>query len=155
MESTRRGFLGFFISAAAAVVAAPTAIVEAIAKPTGPVVAASKAGSTLTVSGLAQNLSYGDVFTIEGVMSVNPMTLAPTLAKQFVVTRSISASATSVEIDIFPAIIPDGPYQNVSDMPKQGAALIDWRIGMASRITFSKTLPAALFYQPARRKFVV
>lgn len=70
-------------------------------------------------------LKFGDVFTIAGVLSVNPETKQPTGAlQQFVVTADTSSDgAGNATIVIAPAIIAGGAYQNVTARPASGAAI--------------------------------
>jgi hypothetical protein len=63
-------------------------------------------------------LKAGDVFTINDVYDVNPVTKA-TLSrlKQFVIVSDVTTNTTSsnaTTLTIYPAIITTGPYQNVS-----------------------------------------
>lgn len=63
-------------------------------------------------------LKAGDVFTINDVYDVNPITKAtlPHL-KQFTIQSNVTTNTTSsnaTELTIYPALIASGPYQNVS-----------------------------------------
>jgi hypothetical protein len=90
-------------------------------------------------------LKQGDVFTIDAVFAVNPVTKAtlPHL-QQFVVKADVTANATttsSTTLTISPPIITSGAYQNVS-----AAALNDATItiigtastGYAQNLVFTK-----------------
>jgi len=70
-------------------------------------------------------LNKGDVFTIANVFAVNPATRQVTnILQQFVVNAAISADGTgNATINISPAIITSGPYQNVSAAPADNAAI--------------------------------
>jgi len=86
-------------------------------------------------AGNAVTIREGDVFTIDGVFDVNPVTKA-TLShlKVFTVRAGItSAAGGGVTLSIYPAIITSGPYQTVSAAPANDAA-ITWA-GTASGVT--------------------
>ena len=73
----------------------------------------------------ANRLKEGDVFTIAGVYAVNPWTRQSTGAlRKFVVTADAASDASgNATISISPAIISTGPFQNVSALPADNAAL--------------------------------
>lgn len=73
----------------------------------------------------ANRLKAGDVFTIAGVIAVNPETKVSTGAlQQFVVTADVSSDAGgNATIVISPAIIAGGAYQNVTARPADNAAI--------------------------------
>ena len=84
---------------------------------------AGQTGATLTVSGggSAGTFKVGDTFTIGGVFSVNPMSKQSTgQLKQFVVTANAN---NPTALNISPAIVTSGPYQNVSAGPAAAAPL--------------------------------
>lgn len=84
---------------------------------------AGQTGATLTVSGggSAGTFKVGDTFTIGGVFSVNPMSKQSTgQLKQFVVTANVN---NPTALNISPAIVTSGPYQNVSAGPAAAAPL--------------------------------
>lgn len=76
-------------------------------------------------------LKAGDVFTIAGVYAVNPVPGEGTTGKtvmsylqQFVVLADISANGSGqATLSISPAIIASGPYQTVSAVPADNAAI--------------------------------
>lgn len=73
----------------------------------------------------ANRLRQGDVFTIQGVFAVQPITkqVLPDL-QQFVVTADVASDAGgNATVTISPAIIAGGAYQNVSARPADNAAL--------------------------------
>ncbi len=74
----------------------------------------------------ALRLKFGDVFTIAGVLSVNPETKQATGAlQQFVVTADTSSDISgNATVVISPAIIAGGAYQNVTARPASGAAIV-------------------------------
>lgn len=90
---------------------------------------AAQTGSTLVTDGwtaaAAARLNKGDVFTMAGVFSVNPVTKASTgILQQFVVTADFSSSAGGAgSVSIYPAIITSGVTQTVSASPADNVAL--------------------------------
>lgn len=73
----------------------------------------------------AARLKKGDVFTIAGVLSVNPETKQSTGSlAQFVVTADVSSDASgNATVPITPCPISGGAYQNVTALPGDGAAI--------------------------------
>lgn len=65
-------------------------------------------------TGATDTVSAGEVFTIQGVYAVNPVTKArlPFL-KQFVVTTAATASSNATDITFYPAMIWTGAFKNV------------------------------------------
>eukprot|EP00916_Digyalum_oweni_P019667 GHVL01032823.1.p1 GENE.GHVL01032823.1~~GHVL01032823.1.p1 ORF type:complete len:417 (+),score=17.86 GHVL01032823.1:444-1694(+) len=73
---------------------------------------------TIHIDGLttaAAVLKKGDVFTIADVYAVNPVTKAvlPFL-KQFTLTADATAASNEVDLEVYPALIWTGAFQNVS-----------------------------------------
>jgi len=105
-----------------------------------PVVAgANQTGSSLNTSGwtaaAALRLRKGDVFTINNVFAVNPVS-GDTLsnAQQFTATADVSSDAAGLAtIPLYPPIIATGPYKTVSALPANLAALAV--IGAANQLT--------------------
>ena len=87
------------------------------------VTVAGQTGSTLLTQGwtaTTTSLNVGDTFTIAGVFAVNPNTKAviPGKLQQFVVTtKSVTDAGGLSSLNISPAIVTSGPYQNVSAGP--------------------------------------
>ena len=74
----------------------------------------------------------GDVFTIDGVYAVNPVSKQSTgVLQQFVIQADITATGTEVTLSIAPAIIISGPYQTVSAVPENDAAITMMGTGSA------------------------
>lgn len=64
--------------------------------------------------GATQTIAAGEVFTIDGVYAVNPVTKAPLpFLKQFVVTAAVTASGSAATVVAYPALIWSGAFQNV------------------------------------------
>jgi hypothetical protein len=86
---------------------------------------ANQSGATLLVDGYTSaSHKEGDIFTIEGVYSVNAITKQSTgNLKQFRVSQDIAYVATDVTLPIDPPIVLSGPTQNVSNAPADNADL--------------------------------
>jgi hypothetical protein len=89
---------------------------------------ANQSGSSILTNGwTASSLSLnpGDRLTFAGVYEINGQSrlTLPNVLKQFVVTSPITDTAGAATIQIFPALIPSGPYQNCSGSPATGAAV--------------------------------
>lgn len=74
---------------------------------------------TVTINGLTSataQLNAGDVFTIDGVYAVNPVTKAPTaFLKMFTIVEQPGAAVSNaVDVVVSPALIWSGAFQNVS-----------------------------------------
>lgn len=85
---------------------------------------AGQTGSSLAISGMGTYaLKAGDVFTIDGVNSVNPVSYADTgELQQFVLTADVSGSSTGT-LSISPSIITSGQLQTVTGSPAASAAI--------------------------------
>jgi hypothetical protein len=72
-----------------------------------------------------QVLNEGDIFTIAGVFSVNPITKSSTGRLQTFVANEDGTSdgAGALTVNVSPAIITSGPYQTVSAVPADDAAI--------------------------------
>lgn len=79
-------------------------------------------GWSTSVAGV---LKAGDVFTIDGVYAVNPVTKATLpFLKQFSVVSDVSSDGSgNATLTIYPAIITTGAFQNVSAAPADNAAI--------------------------------
>jgi hypothetical protein len=88
--------------------------------------------TTLDVDTGTGTISKGDIFTIDTVFEVNPLTKASTgRLKQFTVTAA-QATGGDVLLAISPAIISTGPYQNVDSLPAVNDDLVF--MGVASTV---------------------
>lgn len=100
---------------------------------------AAQSGATLNTKGwtaaAASRLKKGDVFTIAGVNSVNPITKQSNgVLQQFVVTADFSSDAAGKGgVAISPSIVVSGALQTVSAAPADGAAITV--LGAASTAT--------------------
>lgn len=88
---------------------------------------ASQTGSSLITNGWTSGgttLNKGDVFTVDGVYSVNPQNYASTgQLQQFVVTSQISDTTGAITIPISPSIVTSGSLQTVTASPADDAAI--------------------------------
>jgi hypothetical protein len=88
---------------------------------------ASQSGSSLIIDGVtaAQVITAGTVFQIAGVDSVNPVSLNDTqYVANFVVTETATADGSgNVTLAISPPITLTGPYQTVTALPANNAAI--------------------------------
>ncbi len=101
--------------------------------------AASKATGTMDLICGAfdstSTLTQGDVFTIDGVYAVNPMSkAAQSYLQQFVVRTAGTASGGAVTLTISPPIITSGAYQTVSIPGGTTASKAIVNMGSASTI---------------------
>jgi hypothetical protein len=64
--------------------------------------------------GATQTVKAGDVFTIDGVYDVNPVTKAPlSFLKMFTVVSDVTASGSAANVVVSPALIWSGAFKNV------------------------------------------
>jgi hypothetical protein len=114
-------------------------------------------GSTLAISGMGTfALKAGDIFTIDGVYMVNPITYENSgHLQQFSVQADVSGSSTG-SLSISPAIITSGQLQTVTASPANGAAISF----LGATGTVSATMAAtpskqSLVFNPAAFAFVM
>ena len=83
---------------------------------------ASQEGSTLTIDTGAGTFVVGDIITIVGVNSVNPVSRASTgNLMKFTVTANMAGGGT--EVSVSPTIVTSGAHQNVDAGPANDAAI--------------------------------
>ena len=100
----------------------------------------TEGSNTLAVDTGSGTIKKGDIFTIDSVYEVNPLTKQSTgRLKQFVNTAD-SAGGT-VNLTIEPAMISTGPYQNIDSLPAVNDDLVF--LGTAST-----AYPQALAFHP-------
>jgi hypothetical protein len=88
----------------------------------------ANSGSLITngwTAAAAQRVAAGDIFTIAGCFSVNPVTKQSTgqLAQFVVLANQSSDAGGNLTLNVSPAIITAGPFQNVVASPGNGNAL--------------------------------
>ncbi len=111
---------------------------------------ASQTGASLVTDGWASgasSLAKGDIFTIAGVLAVNPVSYASTGAlQQFVVTAAISDTAGAMTIAIAPSIVTSGQLQTVTASPADNAALTV--VGSTAGVLAATVTSQSLMYHP-------
>ena len=122
---------------------------------------AGQTGSTLAADGFASGsttLKKGDVFTIAGVYSVNPLSYQSTGRLQdFVVTADASDSSGAIAaLGISPPIITSGQLQTVSNSPADDAVIRLKGQSADASATYAATVsPQSLIYHPDAFAFVM
>lgn len=121
---------------------------------------ANQTGSTLITNGWSSGtatLNKGDVFTIAGVYSVNPLSRVSTgRLQQFVVTTTTtSAGVNMATLPISPPIIVSGPLQTVDSMPATGAAITVWNANPVAGTFATTASPQGMVYHPDAFAFVM
>ena len=116
---------------------------------------ANQTGSSLITNGWGTaTLLRGDIVTVAGVFSVNPLSRVSTgRLQQFVLTADVTAAAGAATLSISPSIITSGPLQTVNASPASGAAVTYWN--MAAGGTFATTVsPTGMIFHPEAFAFV-
>lgn len=111
----------------------------------------SQTGSTLAIDGLGTYaFKAGDVFTLDGVYAVNPLSYVNTgELQQFVVTADTSGT-TSATLPISPSIITSGSLQTVNTSPADNAAVSFLGATGTVGATMTATLsPQSMVFNPA------
>lgn len=122
---------------------------------------ANQTGSTLSTNGWASGattLKKGDIFTIAGVNSVNPLSYRSTgRLQQFVVTADTADSGGAIAaLPISPSIITSGALQTVDASPAANAVITVLGATSASAGTLATTTsPQGLVYHPDAFAFVM
>lgn len=121
---------------------------------------ASQTGSSLITNGWASGattLKKGDIFTVAGVYSVNPLSYQSTgRLQQFVVTADISDTSGDMTIAISPSIITSGALQTVSNSPAHQAVITVLGATSATAGTLATTAsPQGLLFHPDFAAFVM
>ena len=120
---------------------------------------ASQTGSTIATDGWASgasDLHKGDIITIAGVYSVNPLSKVSTgRLQQFVITADTADSAGAMAtLPISPSIVTSGALQTVTASPADGAAISVW--GYTGTYALSTTVsPQSLLFHPDFAAFVM
>ena len=87
---------------------------------------ASSSTITLTLTN-GVSLNQGDTFTIAGVYAVNPQNrqaYGSNKLRNFVVNTAVSGSGSTISVNVSPAIITAGQFQNVSIPSTSGTAAV-------------------------------
>ncbi len=120
---------------------------------------AAQTGSSLITDGWASGattLRKGDIFTIAGVNSVNPLSYTSTgRLQQFVVTTTISDTAGAITVSISPSIITSGQLQTVDAAAADNSAITVWSANPAGGTLAATKSPQSLVYHPDAFAFVM
>jgi hypothetical protein len=120
---------------------------------------ASQTGSSLVTNGWASgatSLKKGDIFTVAGVYSVNPLSKVSTgRLQQFVVTADVSDSSGDMTISISPSIITSGALQTVSNSPAHQAVITVWSANPSAGTLSTTVSPQSLVFHPDFAAFVM
>jgi hypothetical protein len=122
---------------------------------------AGQTGSTININGWASGattLKKGDVFTIGGVFSVNPLSYTSTgRLQQFVITADTAdATGVTATLPISPSIITSGQLQTVSNSPADDAVVTVLGATSAAGGTLATTTsPQSMVYHPDAFAFVM
>jgi hypothetical protein len=120
---------------------------------------ANQTGSSLVTNGWASgatSLKKGDIFTVAGVYSVNPLSKVSTgRLQQFVVTADISDTSGDMTISISPSIITSGALQTVSNSPAHQAVITVWSANPAGGTLATTVSPQSLVFHPDFAAFVM
>jgi len=117
----------------------------------------SQTGSTLNIDGLGTYaFKKGDIFTLVGVNSVNPVAFTDTGdLQQFVITADISGSSTCA-LPISPPIITSGQLQTVTASPANDTAVtFKGATGTVSATMAATASKQSLIFNPGAFAFVV
>ena len=112
---------------------------------------ATQTGSSLVTDGWgsgASDLKKGDIITLAGVYSVNPLSKESTgRLQQFTITADVSDTTGDLTMTISPSIVTSGALQNVTGSPADNAVLTYW--SMAAGGTLAATVsPQSLVFHP-------
>jgi hypothetical protein len=146
-------------------IARPTHVTGFFTSCTPTVNGGNQTGATLNTQSWASSattLNKGDIFTLAGVDSVNPLTYADTgRLQQFVVTAQTSdSSGNMTALPISPSIITSGQLQTVTASPASGAAITvlgatSATSGVLGTGTVGITSPQSFVYHPDAFAFVM
>jgi hypothetical protein len=116
---------------------------------------ASQTGSSLITSGWSTfSGKRGDIITLAGVYTVNPLSYESTNRLQrFTLTADVTDSAGAATLTISPSIVTSGPLQTVNVSPANSAVITYW--AMAAGGTLSATASrTGMVYLPYAFGFV-
>lgn len=117
---------------------------------------ASQTGSTLSISGMGTYaMKAGDIFTLAGVNSVNPVGKNDTGdLQQFTLSVDVAGSSTAT-LTFTPAIVTSGQLQTVMNSPANGAAIsFLGATGTVNATMTTTTSRQSLIFNPAAFAFV-
>jgi|SRR5215471_2455861 len=121
---------------------------------------AGQTGSTLATSGWASgatSLKKGDIITIAGVNSVNPLSYQSTgRLQQFTITAdTVDSTGAIAALPISPSIITSGQLQTVDASPANNAAITVWSANPSGGTLATTVSPVSFVYHPDAFAFVM
>jgi hypothetical protein len=121
---------------------------------------AGQTGSTLSTDGWASGastLKKGDILTVGGVNTVNPLAYSSVgRLQQFVVTADTSdSSGAMATLPIAPSIITSGQLQTVDASPADNAVITVWSANPAGGTLATTSSPQSFVYHPDAFAFVM
>jgi len=121
---------------------------------------AGQTGSTISTTGWASGastLKKGDILTIAGVNTVNPLAYSSVgRLQQFVVTADTSdSSGAMATLPISPSIITSGQLQTVDASPANSAAITVWSANPSGGTLATTASPQSFVYHPDAFAFVM
>lgn len=119
---------------------------------------AGQTGSSLITDGWASGataLKKGDIITVAGVNSVNPLSYQSTgRLQQFVLTADIADTTGDATLSISPAIITSGALQTVDAAPADGATVTVWSTAAGGALATTSS-PTSMLFHPDAFAFVM
>lgn len=109
----------------------------------GQVNGGNQVGTSVAVNnftGASLSLNPGDRVTFAGCFEINGQSrlVIPGVLKQFVITAPVVDTAGAATLQIFPGIVPSGPYQNCTASPTSGGAVtIAGTTGVVAQTAFA------------------
>lgn len=121
---------------------------------------AGQTGSTISITGWANGattLKKGDILTIAGVNTVNPLAYSSVgRLQQFVITADTAdAAGATATLPISPSIITSGQLQTVDATAANGAAVTVWSANPAGGTLATTQSPQSFVYHPDAFAFVM
>jgi len=123
-----------------------------------PIVAgANQTGTSLATTGwTSMALKKGDVLTIAGVNSVNPLSYTSTgRLQQLVLTADAVDSGGAATLQLSPPIITSGSLQTVDAAPANNAAITVWAANPVAGTLAATSSPVSMVYHPDAFAFVM
>lgn len=135
----------------------PTHVTGTFTTATPVVAGANQTGSSLAVSGMGTYaLKAGDVFTIDGVFALNPLSYVDTGELQQFSIQADVAGTTTGTLTVLPPIITAGPLRNVTNSPANLAAIaFVGATGTVAATMAATRSKQSLIFNPAAFAFVM
>jgi hypothetical protein len=114
---------------------------------------AGQTGTSLVTDGWTSGQlagKKGDIITIGGVFSVNPLSKESTgQLQQFVLTVDITDTTGAATLSLSPAIVTTGAYQNVTAAPADNAVITFWSMAAAGTMAATVSAQNLIFHRDA------